>query len=138
MNMGGGDRLTADTAHSAFRSELPSHPFNDPFSDGEFGQFRATRGDPSQQLGSQHVPDRRRPPDHGEREPTSRPVEGEMGVLELTRMRPALFDSKQALVAELRERDPVVDVVLSRTISLIAGSLVEALGALVVTQNPQS
>jgi hypothetical protein len=61
-----------------------------------------------------------------------------MAVLELTKMRAASLDSKHALVAELRERDPVVDVFLSRTVGLIAGPFVEAPGSLVVTQNPQS
>lgn len=46
--------------------------------------------------------------------------------------------SKHALVAELSERDAVVDVVLGHTVSLVAGPLVEAPGSLVVAQDPQS
>ncbi|MFF4796439.1 hypothetical protein ACFY2M_44040 [Streptomyces sp. NPDC001276] len=64
----------------AFVGELPGHRSKDTFGDGEFVplgphfrklfgqlffefiQFRATRGDPFQQLGIQHGPDRRRPP----------------------------------------------------------------------------
>lgn len=48
------------------------------------------------------------------------------------------LDSKHTLVAEFRERDPVVDIVLSRTVSLIAGPFIEMLGSAVVMQNPQS
>ncbi|MFJ5594747.1 hypothetical protein ACIQCG_34030 [Streptomyces noursei] len=76
----------------AFVGELFAHPLKDPFGDGElvpfgpylrqllgqlffeFVQFRAPRGDPCQQLGTQHAQDRRRPPGHIEREPASRPL----------------------------------------------------------------
>ncbi|MFJ3175370.1 hypothetical protein ACIPJK_31950 [Streptomyces roseus] len=62
---------------SAFLGELPGHPFKNAFGDGEFApfgphfrqlsgqlffefvQFRTPRGDPFQQLGIQHAPDRR-------------------------------------------------------------------------------
>ncbi|GHB68602.1 hypothetical protein GCM10010347_43520 [Streptomyces cirratus] len=67
-----------------FLGELHGHPFKDAFGDGEFVplvphscelfdqlffkfvQFRAPRGDPFQQLGIQHAPDRRRLPGHCE------------------------------------------------------------------------
>ncbi|MER6563396.1 hypothetical protein ABT300_37845 [Streptomyces sp. NPDC001027] len=69
--------------------ELPGHAFQDPFGDSEFVplgphvrrlfgqllfefvQFRAPRGDPVQQLGIQHVPDRRRQPRRSEQESDS-------------------------------------------------------------------
>jgi hypothetical protein len=63
----------------AFLGELLGHPFKDPFGDSEFVpfgphfrqlfgqlvfefvQFRTPRGDPFQQFGIQHAPDRRGP-----------------------------------------------------------------------------
>ncbi|MBL1110346.1 hypothetical protein JK361_38330 [Streptomyces sp. 5-8] len=93
---GTGDQHHRPAAHlpghrrslGAFVGELPGHPLKDAFGDGEFVplgphsrqlfdqllfefvQFRTPRGDPFQQLGIQHAPDRRRLPDYGEQNRT--------------------------------------------------------------------